>query len=230
MNRVSLMLYLMISLLFLFGCGHITAPINTETRQQATTVTQTVSPDKLQIVDYNISTKKPIVVIKNASNAYLKDVKVKLTAKDENGNVMAVYDGNFGITSEIALGPNQQFALELSLGNGEIPKNAKLTWAIEPVVTNKTLPKFSIINPKMSSDKSEPLITGEFKNESSDTISGELQFDLYKGGKIIATRNALYAGTYDMPPGKVIAFAEKMYFLPDDPDSYEIRWIYWGKK
>lgn len=185
--------------------------------------------DAVEIVDCNLETKKPIVVLKNLSDKNLRDVRVKLTSKDDNGTVVGVREGNFGITTDLAMVPGQQVGMKLNLGNGEFPPNAKLTWEIISEVSTMVLPKVSVLSANMFIDNGNPVVSGELKNESTQKASVDMRFDYFKNGKIIDSCGAIYASTSNIPPGKVVSFSEKAYFLPTVPDDYQIHFLYQNK-
>lgn len=208
------------TIFLLVGCGSSTGTFLSQSEKQK------ISPDAIKIVDYNIKTDEPLVLLKNTSKNNLKDVKVKLTAKDNNGNVLGVKEGNFGITSDLAMLPGEQVGMKLVLGNGSIPENAKLEWEIEPELATMEPPKVTILKTNVLIKDGTPVVSGEIKNESGRTITAEMYIDYFKNGKIIGSESAVYADTYDMLPGKVVSFSEKAVFLPDIPDSYRIHFTF----
>jgi len=215
-KRTLLILAGVILLLGVGGCGQ-----QTPKEEESSTVN-----DAVEIVGYNLETRKPLVILKNVSNKNLKDVHVKLTAKDDNGVVTGVREGNFGITTDIAMVPGQQVGMELLLGNGKFPSNAKLDWEISSETSMMTIPKLSILSSDMIIDDGDPVVSGEIKNESAQEVTVDMCFDYFKNGKIIGSCHAVYADTYDIPPGKAVSFSEKAYFLPVEPDSYQIHFLY----
>jgi hypothetical protein len=185
--------------------------------------------DAVEIVDCNLETKKPIVVLKNLSDKNLRDVRVKLTSKDDNGTVVGVREGNFGITTDLAMVPGQQVGMVLNLGNGKFSPESKLTWEIASEITTMIPPKISVLSSSMVIDNGNPVVSGEIRNESTQNASVDMCFDHFRNGKIINSCSAVYADTHNIPPGKIVPFSEKAYFLPAVPDSYQIYFLYQGQ-
>lgn len=218
MGRYFWPILLSFALFIVGGCGTSGIPNQSQEKKLDSSV--------VKIIDYNLETNKPLVVIKNVSSKNLKDVKIKLTAKDGNGNVLGVREGNFGITSDLAMTPGQQVGLELTLGNGKFPNNAKLAWEITPEEATMAPPKVTVLNSNMIIDGKEPVVSGEIKNQSDQITIANMYIDYFKQGKIIGSVHAVYADTYDMSPGKVVSFSEKAVFLTQKPDKYQIHFTY----
>jgi len=188
--------------------------------------------------DFSSSVGSGAVLVKNVGSENIQDVSVKVTATDDEGNVIGVAEGQtgwggedpqtgvlFGHTDPIIL-PGEQIGIEFFM-DGELPDNANLEWTTKAVTAYYLPPDVALINANMIIDEyGVPIILGKIRNDSSHEGSAGIIVDLFKGNKFITSRSFRSSLTEGIKPGEVASFSKKISLIKETPDKFRIHIAY----